>query len=175
MSWYQTLFDLIDMRSFSNLWYWLGLAVFWTRLGHSALGVPADMIRRAARGDDPLALPEVEAIAAAHARRLLGLAGQSGVVLAACLSFLFSTLLLLATAYRVEFAQAVLCFLVPALIVFLLALRTARLVAAGEGQGEALLLRLHRHRSMVQAIGMVSIFLTGLFGMYQNLVIGLYG
>ena len=27
MDWYLTLFEVIDMRSFSNLWFWIALAV----------------------------------------------------------------------------------------------------------------------------------------------------
>ncbi|MCU0909379.1 MAG: component of SufBCD complex, partial [Rhodobacteraceae bacterium] len=30
MDWYLTVFEVIDMRSFSNLWYWIGLAVLWS-------------------------------------------------------------------------------------------------------------------------------------------------
>ncbi|MEC7670546.1 MAG: component of SufBCD complex, partial [Pseudomonadota bacterium] len=27
MDWHQTVYELIDFRSFSNLWFWIGLAV----------------------------------------------------------------------------------------------------------------------------------------------------
>ncbi len=33
MDWYATVFELIDMRSFSNLWYWIALAVVWYAAG----------------------------------------------------------------------------------------------------------------------------------------------
>ncbi|MEM9756043.1 MAG: component of SufBCD complex, partial [Pseudomonadota bacterium] len=32
--------DVIDLRSFSNLWYWIVLAVFWSSASHWGLGVP---------------------------------------------------------------------------------------------------------------------------------------
>ena len=93
----------------------------------------------------------------------------------AIMSFALSGMMLLAVRYDIEFAQALLCLLVPACVVFLLTLRTARIIEAGEGTGQVLLDRLSRHRLVVQLIGMAAIFLTGIFGMYQNLLIGVYG
>jgi hypothetical protein len=40
---------------------------------------------------------------------------------------------------------------------------------------EALLHRLRRHRVTVQAVGMVALLVTGMFGMYQNLTVGVFG
>ncbi len=37
------------MRSFSNLWYWIALAVTWSTASHWVLGVPFDMVLRARR------------------------------------------------------------------------------------------------------------------------------
>ena len=44
MHWYDKIFELIDLRSFSNLWYWLGLSIFWSTVGHWVLGVPHDIV-----------------------------------------------------------------------------------------------------------------------------------
>ena len=49
MDWYQILFELIDMRSFSNLWFWIVLAVVWSTASHWVIGVPYDMVLRARR------------------------------------------------------------------------------------------------------------------------------
>lgn len=174
MQWYQTIFELIDMRSFSNLWYWVGLSVFWSTVGHWVLGVPHDLIRRAERNED-FARHDVETLVAVYVRRLLFIMRTAGIWMVAVLSFVLSGLMLLATRYNVEFAQAVLCLLLPGCIVFLLTLRTARMIEAGENAGTPLLLRLRRHRQSVQVVGMVSIFFTGVFGMYQNMLIGVYG
>ncbi len=173
MHWYDKIFELIDLRSFSNLWYWLGLSVFWSTVGHWVIGVPHDMIRRAAT--DSQTMEDVEALSAIYVRRLLFIARTAGVWLVAFLSFLLSGLVLLAVEYGVEFAQALLCLVFPGSIVLLLTLRTARMIEAGEGQGTALLRRLRRHRISVQVIGMFAIFATAVFGMYQNLLIGVYG
>jgi len=42
VTWYETIFELIDMRSFSNLWYWIVLSVLWSTMSHWVLGVPFD-------------------------------------------------------------------------------------------------------------------------------------
>lgn len=175
MQWYDKIFELIDLRSFSNLWYWLGLSVFWSTVGHWVLGVPHDMIRRADSDQDPHALSDVEALAGIYVRRLLFIARTAGVWLVAGLSFVLSGLVFLGVVYGVEFAQALLCLLVPATVIFLLTLRTARLIEEGDNHGDALLRRLRRHRLIVQIMGMVAIFLTAVFGMYQNMLIGVYG
>jgi len=49
LDWYSTVFELIDMRSFSNLWFWIALAVMWSTTSHWVLGVPWDMVLRAQR------------------------------------------------------------------------------------------------------------------------------
>jgi hypothetical protein len=77
--------------------------------------------------------------------------------------------------YRVEFAQAVLLIMAPMALVFALTLRAARrALALGQG-GEPLYKMLTRHRMLIQGIGMLSIFVTSLWGMYQNMQIGVLG
>ena len=51
MNWYELLNEMIDMRSFSNLWFWIALAVMWSTTSHWVLGVPFDMVIRAARAE----------------------------------------------------------------------------------------------------------------------------
>ncbi len=60
-------------------------------------------------------------------------------------------------------------------VVALLSLSTAHLIQSEEASGELLRKRLTRHRLYVQMIGVVSIFVTALWGMYQNLSIGVLG
>jgi hypothetical protein len=99
----------------------------------------------------------------------------AGLLLVAFVCFLITTLVLLGFWYRIEFAQAVLLMLVPVSVLGLLTLRTSRLIAAGENTGAALFRRLSRHRLTTQVLGMVSIFVTAMFGMYQNIQIGALG
>ena len=172
---FRMITQMVDMRSFSSLWFWLAVAVYWSLSSHWVLGVPHDMIRRAQDGRDPQAMHDIEALAGIYVRRLLYISRTAGVWLVAGLSCALSALVLLAAAYRVEFAQALLCLMLPGTLVFLLTLRTARRIEAGENHGPALIRRLRRHRMTVQGVGMVSIFVTAVFGMYQNMLIGVYG
>ncbi|MEZ5797200.1 MAG: component of SufBCD complex [Paracoccaceae bacterium] len=172
MEWYQIIFEVIDMRSFSNLWYWIALAVLWSTTSHWVLGVPFDVIQRARRQGGQ-AEADVEHLVAINTRRILGISRTAAAPIFALTGFLLSTLVLLAFVYWIEFAQALLFLLGPMVIVGWLSLSTAVKIEAGENQGPALYRRLMIHRRLVQVIGMASIFVTSMFGMYQNLNISI--
>ncbi|MGL6209178.1 MAG: component of SufBCD complex [Paracoccaceae bacterium] len=174
MDWVQIIFELIDLRSFSNLWYWIGLAVLWSSASHWVIGVPFDMISRARR-EGGEALADLETMVRINTTRTLFIARTAGLMLVAVLCFVITTLGILAVWYGIEFAQAVLLMLVPVSILGALTLRTAHLIAAGENTGDALFRRLGRHRLSTQVLGMVAIFVTAMFGMYQNIQIGMPG
>ncbi len=77
--------------------------------------------------------------------------------------------------YGVEFAQALFLLVFPMSFVGLLSLSTARLIADEQATGELLRKRLARHRLYTQIIGMISVFVTAMWGMYQNLAVGPLG
>jgi hypothetical protein len=168
---YQILLERIDMRSFSNLWYWIMLAVMWSSASHWVLGVPFDLITRARRQGGALQ-SDLETMVRINTERMLFIARTSGVWSVGFMFFLLTTLCVLAGYYRVEFAQAVLLLLIPMTLLALLSLRTAAMIEAGENTGDALHRRLNRHRMSTQALGMLSIFVTSLFGMWVNLYVG---
>ncbi|AKS46058.1 hypothetical protein SAMN05444287_1162 [Octadecabacter temperatus] len=171
MNWTNTLFEVIDMRSFSNLWFWIALAVFWSSVSHWVLGVPFDMIQKARKmgGQAEVDLHDMVRI---NVNRLLYIGQVSGLVLLAFLSFFLTSMGILAFVYDVEFAQAVFLLGFPMTIVGALSLSTAKVIAAQQPEGEALFARLSKHRVITQFIGMISIFITAMFGMYQNLAVG---
>lgn len=174
LDWYQTLFELIDMRSFSNLWFWIVLAVLWSTVSHWVLGVPYDMVLRARRnGEDAQA--DLEDIVRININRLLYIAEVSGLWLLGFSCFGLTMLGLLAFIYSSEFAQAVFLLAFPLSIVGALSLSTARLIQSEGSTGEQLHKRLMRHRLYTQIIGMVAIFVTALWGMYQNMTLGPLG
>lgn len=174
MEWYENLFEVIDMRSFSNLWYWIMLAVQWSVASHWVLGVPFDLVRRA-RAEGAGAQQDLELLVRINCTRLLAMTRRSGHWILAFAAFLTTSLLLLAFLYEAEFAQAVLFLFVPMLVLFAMSIRAAGRIEAGEDSGAALHRRLNRHRIATQVLGMVSIFVTSLFGMYQNMNIGVLG
>lgn len=174
MEWYEIVRELIDLRSFSNLWYWIALAVVWSTTSHWVLGVPYDLALRARRHGGQAEL-DLEMLVRINTNRLLHIGRVSGLWLLGLSCFLLTGLGILGFYYWVEFAQAVFLLAFPMTFVGLLSLSTARLIDEGSPTGEALFQRLRKHRIITQAIGMLAIFVTAMFGMYQNLSIGALG
>ena len=77
MDWYESVFEVIDLRSFSNLWYWIGLAVLWSSVSHWVLGVPHDAILRARRGTPETAMRDLNDLARVNVNRILYIARPS--------------------------------------------------------------------------------------------------
>lgn len=164
----QTLFEIIDMRSFSNLWYWIGLAVLWSSASHWVLGVPNDMIQRARRYGGQTQT-DLEDLVRINCTRLLYISSVSGLWLLGFACFIVTGLGIMGFAYQVEIAQAVFLLAFPMSIVGLLNVATARLIEEEQAAGEDLRKRLNRHRFFVQVIGMIAIFVTALWGMAYNM------
>lgn len=158
------------MRSFSNLWYWIALAVTWSSVSHWVLGVPYDMIMRARRRGGQAAA-DLELIVQVNVNRMLYIRNVAGTALAAFVSFVLTSLAILGFSYRIEFCQAVFLLTFPMLFVGMMSMSTAGVIAETAPTGAALHKVLLRHRIWVQLIGMVSIFITAIWGMLQNLSI----
>ena len=174
VDWYNNVFELIDMRSFSNLWYWISLAVVWSTASHWVLGVPYDMVTRAKRHGGE-AETDLQALVRINTARLLYIAQVSGLWLMGIVCFLLTVLATLGFWYGIEFAQALFLILAPMSLVGALSVRAARRVSAGSGAGPELYRQLLRHRITTQGIGMLAIFITSMWGMWQNMQIGVLG
>lgn len=169
-----SIFELIDLRSFSNLWYWIALAVVWSSASHWVLGVPYDMVLRARRHRGGIEEDLVDLVRI-NVNRLLYVADVSGLILVGVASFLLTSLALIGFLYEMEFAQALFLLALPMSFVALLSIRTARRLKAENPEVDTLYKRLHRHRMAVQGIGVIAILVTSLWGMYQNATIGVLG
>lgn len=171
MNWLDNIREVIDMRSFSNLWFWIALAVVWSTTSHWVLGVPFDMVQRA-RKSGGQAETDLEDMVRVNVNRLLFIGRVSGLWVLGFVCFALTSLLVLGWWYDVEIAQALFLIGFPLSLVGALSLSTARLIESEEPTGEPLYKRLTRHRIITQFIGMLSIFITTMWGMYQNLNIG---
>lgn len=171
LDWYETVFEMIDMRSFSNLWYWIALAVVWSASSHYVLGVPYDMVSRARRLGGT-AEEDLRDIVRVNVNRLLYISAVAGLWLVGLAFFLLTALALVGFVYGLEFAQAVFLLALPMSVVFGLSVRTARMIHAADGAG--LHQKLQRHRLQVQVVGMIAIFVTAFWGMYSNLSVGVF-
>ncbi|MEM0949478.1 MAG: component of SufBCD complex [Pseudomonadota bacterium] len=170
MDWYQAVFELIDMRSFSNLWYWIALAVLWSTASHWVLGVPFDMVHRAGR-DGGQAEDELADFVRINVSRILYVADRSGHWLIALTAAGLTVLITLGFFYDVEFAQAVFFLIGPMAIIGGMTVLTCRRIRKRDDAGEALRKTMSRHRLATQIIGVISIFITALWGMAQNLLV----
>lgn len=162
------------MRSFSNLWYWIGLAVLWSTASHWVLGIPYDLVLRARRMGGEVE-QDMIAMLAASCRRLIHIGEVLGVWVLGGTCAVLSALVVLGFWYEVEFAQAVFLLLFPLSIVGAFSVRAARrLIRQSEGTADVYR-RLARHRTLTRMIGFASIFVTAMWGMYQNLAVGPLG
>lgn len=168
MDWYQTVLETIDLRSFSNLWYWIALAVTWSKASHWVLGVPFDMVVRARRQGGQ-AETDLEDMVRINVNRILFTVNEAGVWLVAFGSLFLTTLLVAGFWYGVELTQAVALIAVPMTLVALLSLRVARQIRSRALRGPELWQRIATHRFWIQVIGLISIFITALWGMFQNM------
>jgi len=80
--------------------------------------------------------------------------------------------LILGFFYALEFAQAVFLLALPMTLIGFLSLSTVRQIEDGALRDEALCKRLAKHRVATQMMDTVFIFVTALWGMYQNPSIG---
>ncbi len=160
--------NLIDLGSFSSLWYWIAVAVFWSHITHSTFGVPYDLVLRARRrgGQD---LADLEAMVGVQVRRRATILRQAGTFLALLWATVLSLLTVLGFGYGVELAQALALLMIPATLVAGLRLRLMQMLAARPHAGEALCKALTWHRTGVQVVGLLAILVTTLWGMWFNL------
>lgn len=174
MTLFQTLSEIIDMRSFSNLWYWIALAVLWSTVSHRILGVPFDMVVRARKygGQQEQDLEDLVRI---NVNRMIFVVQSSGVLLLGLACFVLSGLATLGFFLSVEFAQSVFLLLFPLCLVGIVNVYTAQKILTLNAKGEDLRKILSTCRIIVQIMGMIFIFLTAMWGMFQNLQIGPLG
>ena len=85
-------------------------------------------------------------------------------------SFLLTGLVLTGFVYGIEFCQALSLVMVPMLIIFALSVWNAKRATAVSG--EALRKILKSHRLIIQLLGMVSILISSMWGMYVNITAG---
>ena len=174
MQWYQSIFELIDLRSFSNLWYWIALAVLWSSASHYVIGVPFDLVIRAKRFGGQ-AQADLEDLARVNVNRLTYIATASGLWMLGFVSAILAMLIMLGFYYGIEFCQAVLLLFLPMTILGAMSLRTAFRLRAEGAAGDLLRRRLTRHRFWTQGLGILSIFVTAMWGMWQNMNLGALG
>jgi hypothetical protein len=149
------LFVLFSYDSFFSVWYWALTVLVWTLVCQRTLGVPHDMVIRAARLPDVAG--RVDALARIGAERVAGIGDALGAPMAAAAGFALAALAALGFWSGLEAAKAAFLLLFPLAVVGLGGIRLARHVRGGGLAGEALRRRLARRRAINQVIAIVAI------------------
>ena len=169
VDWTKALFQVIELRSFSSIWYWMAVAVVWSSVSHFVLGVPYDLIQRARRDETGQGMCDLEDIARVNVNRLVHINQTAGAFLVGFICFLLTGLGLIAFYYWSELAQAIFLLALPLSFVLGISVHTAHIMNDTQPKGEELISALFRHRLKTQVVGIIAIFFTAMFGMYQNL------
>jgi hypothetical protein len=165
VTWQQSIFEFIDTRSFTSIWFWMAVAVMWSSLSHYVMGVPFDMVVRARR-QGGRALEELELMVSLQVARRVHVAEVSGLWLVGLSTAAITVLGLLGFFYRLQFAQALFLMLLPASAVGVLGVLAARRLDRDPLGGEALCAFLGRQRMFVQGLGMLSIVVTAAWAIW---------
>ncbi|GAB4260505.1 MAG: hypothetical protein Kow0013_04070 [Pararhodobacter sp.] len=174
MNGYTSVFSLIDFGSFSNLWFWIAVAVAWSSATHFVIGVPFDMVQRARRKGGQ-AMADLEAMAALQARRRVQILSSGGAWLVGFWAMALTSLAVLGFGYGHELAQALTLLLLPLTLVSALGVRFALRLTRTPLQGKALARALTLHRILIQTIGLTAILITTMWGTWHNLTQQLMG
>jgi hypothetical protein len=163
------MFDLINFQSFSNIWFWLTLAVTWGAVTQWIIGAPFDVILRAARGDAQAA-QDLDQIMAINLRRLdqIGAGGIAGLTVLG--SFCVTATASLGFWHGLGLGQALFLLIAPLGLVVALSARCVAGLRASPVQGVALAQRLMRLRFQLQVLAFGVVFVTAAFGSYANLI-----
>lgn len=151
----------------------MAVAVVWSSVSHFVLGVPYDLIQRARRNGGE-AMQDLEDIVRVNVNRVIHINDVAGFLLMTFVCFVLSGLIAMAFYYWVELAQAILLLAFPLTVIGVLSFSAAHRLHRDQPKGDDLIAALFRHRLWTQVVGMISIFVTAMFGMYQNLDIVRY-
>lgn len=151
---WDVIFGAISIRSFSALWYWVAVAVFWGGALGWGLGLPYGMVAQAQRSAPGMARLEAAALAQANYR------AQGYMPAKVALAFAgLAMVTVLAFFYGIELALALWFIAAPMLLIWGLGLRAAQQILGASGQGDALIAVMYRLRLYTQIIGFVFIFM----------------
>ena len=168
MDWTETILRVIELRTFSSIWYWMTVIVSWAIASHWLIGVPFDLLFRA-RKCEPQEITDLEAIVDINVRRFTGLTDRAGPLLLGFITFVLVGLGMAGFYYGLEMAQGFFVLGAPLTIVVFMNIKVAHELRANPLAGSELVSRLFRMRVWSQVIGMIAIFFTAMYGMWFNL------
>lgn len=168
MDWTDGIVRIIELNTFSNIWYWLIVIGTWSVVSNWLIGVPFDMLFRARRlGAAELA--DLEGLVDIHVRRIVAYHHGLGPWLIGLLSFVLSAVGFAGFYYGLELGQGLFILGAPLCLVGAINVRLALQLAQTPLAGKDLVHRLFRVRLWTQVIAMITMFFTAMYGMYFSL------
>ena len=164
--------EAISLRSFSSLWYWIALAVFWIAATGRVLGISFASVNRARGGG--LALMQLETMTHIAAQIWSAEWRKWQVLWVALAAATLVGLSLLAFSYGIELAQALWFMAVPYGMILALQLRLALRILGENTSDDVLIKIMYRFRMIVQVIGFTFISLTAAFAFLHLLIHGYF-
>ena len=168
LDWTETFTRVIELKTFSNIWFWIAVVVSWAVACHWLIGVPFDMLVRARKGA-PQEMADLETLVDINVRRIVWFQQIAGPAFAALAAFFLAGTGLLAIGYRFELAIGVFLLGAPLMAVLGMNLQLALHLHARPLQGEALVKRLFKVRLWTQVAAAAPLFVTAVFGMAFNI------
>jgi hypothetical protein len=161
--------EVISLRSFSNIWYWLALAAFWTWAMGQVMGVSNALLRQSLRGESA----DLERLAQIQAQVWLTRWQRGQVWIVTFGTAALGLISVLAFFSGSEFAQAVWFIAMPYALIWLIWLRLALLIMREKPQAGALVRVMFNTKNHVQIIGFAFIFIT-MFNAFVHLLVNGY-
>ncbi len=142
--------------------------------GHRVIGVPYSLVKCAERnGDD--AQRELEDLVRINARQLQDTGRDYGIWIVGVTFSLLSGLGITGFLYRVELAQAIFLLAIPLSLSRILDLVTATRIDRVGMTGDALRTLMHRQRNRIQAVGVMAIPTSAIWGLREIVPFGAIG
>jgi hypothetical protein len=170
----ENIFELIDMRSFSSVWFWIVLAIAWSSASQTVMGAPYDLIVKARRKGGQ-ASEDLNTIVGIFVRRRLTVVRRAGHWVLGFQLMVLTAVCIMAFGYGLEFAQAVFLLLLPFALTQFLSVRLAFRIEHDQMQDDRLYRALLRHRLWIQFIGLIAIFVTAIWGMLHVMTASVLG
>jgi len=141
------------------------VAISWSSGSHWILGVPYDLVQRA-RKEGGVTEERVHMLLLINASRLKNIQRIAGFVLTGIVSFFLTVIGILGFVYWIELFQALFMLTFPWVLVGMITVSAARNLGDDLPTGEDLFRMFRRLRMAIQAIGLTTIFVTSVWGMY---------
>jgi hypothetical protein len=168
LDWTVAIARVIELKTFSSVWYWLAVVVTWSVASNWLIGVPFDMLFRARKhGTEELA--DLEAMVDINVRRIVAFDNSLGPWLTGLAAFLLAGLGMMGFYYHLELAQGLFILAGPLTLIALINMRLAQQLHQQPLSNKDLVRRLFVVRLWTQIIAMVTLFFTAMYGMYFSI------